>query len=67
LKRCPQCGQEIKSTIETNNEIGRAARYRKANPFGGPAKVFDAMASRIRAGDDYHEVLKDYGFEVTKK
>ena len=36
--------------------------YKQANPLGGPAKVFDAMANAIRAGDDYHAVLRQYGF-----
>lgn len=36
--------------------------YREANPLGGPAKVFDAMADCIRAGDSYEAVLKEYGF-----
>ena len=42
-----------------------AAEYAKRNPLGGPAKVFDAMASRIRAGEDYYSVLADYGFAVS--
>ena len=46
---------------------GKRAAYKKANPLGGPAKVFDAMASRIRAGEDYYEVLRDYGFVVESK
>jgi hypothetical protein len=32
------------------------------NPLGGPAKVFDAIADRIRAGDEYYAVLHDMGF-----
>ena len=39
-------------------------RYRERNPLGGPAKVFDAMASRIRAGENYYAVLDDYGCMV---
>ena len=39
-------------------------RYREKNPLGGPAKVFEAMAGRIRAGEDYYDVLDDYGFMV---
>lgn len=46
--------------------LRRAAKYFGSNPLGGPAKVFDAMADRIRAGDDYYEVLKDHGFRVDK-
>ena len=36
--------------------------YEQANPLGGPAKVFAAMADAIRAGDDYHAVLRQYGY-----
>lgn len=36
--------------------------YEQANPLGGPAKVFDAMADAIRAGDSYHAVLRQYGY-----
>ena len=39
-----------------------AEKYKRLNPLGGPAKTFDAMASRIRAGEGYFEVLADYGF-----
>jgi hypothetical protein len=39
-----------------------ADRYSGENPLGGPAKVFDAMADAIRAGDEYHAVLRQYGF-----
>lgn len=37
-----------------------AEEYRKKNPLGGPAKMFDAIADRIRAGEEYHAVLRDY-------
>lgn len=41
-----------------------AAEYAARNPLGGPAKVFEAMAERIRAGEEYYSVLDDYGFQV---
>lgn len=37
--------------------------YARLNPLGGPAKVFDAMAARIRAGEPYDAVLADYGLQ----
>lgn len=43
-----------------------ATEYEKQNPLGGPAKVFDAMADAIRAGDSYESVLKLYGYAETK-
>ncbi len=54
----------VRNAIAELEELRRGAEYRKANPLGGPGKVFDAMADRIRAGDDYYEVLADYGFQV---
>lgn len=38
-----------------------AAEYRQKNPLGGPAKMFEAAASRIRAGEPLEYVLEDYG------
>lgn len=38
-----------------------AAKYEEANPLGGPATMLEAAAGRIRAGEDFHEVLADYG------
>jgi hypothetical protein len=47
--------------------IEQGDQYRRNNPLGGPAKVFDAMADAIRAGDDYHATLRSCGFvERTK-
>jgi hypothetical protein len=47
--------------------IEQAEQYQRNNPLGGPAKVFDAMADAIRAGDDYHATLRSFGFvERTK-
>ena len=43
-----------------------AERYAGHNPLGGPAKVFDAMAAAIRAGDSYGSVLRQYGFLEAK-
>ena len=47
---------------ELETELLGVKEYREKNPLGGPAKVFDAMADCIRAGDDYSAVLKEYGF-----
>jgi hypothetical protein len=35
--------------------------YARANPLGGPAKMFDAIAARLRAGEPFDEVMHDYG------
>lgn len=44
-----------------------AKQYAEKNSLGGPAKVFDAMANAIRAGDDYHAVLRQYGYAEAQK
>jgi len=45
-------------------ELHGIAEYRAANPLGGPAKMFDAIADRIRAGEEYYAVLADYDVTV---
>ena len=47
----------------TSDPTEAAKAYAAANPLGGPARVFEAMASRIRAGEDYYSVLDDFGFQ----
>lgn len=42
-------------------------RYEAANPLGGPARMFEAIAERIRSGEDYYAVLADYGVTVGAK
>lgn len=36
--------------------------YRQANPLGGPAKVFRAMADAIEAGDSYEDTLRRFEY-----
>lgn len=47
---------------ELETELLGVKEYREKNPLGGPAKVFDAMADQIRAGDDFNKVIADYGW-----
>lgn len=42
---------------------GAALEYAAQNPLGGPARMFEAIAERLRAGEPYAEVLADYGIE----
>ena len=37
--------------------------YARRNPLGGVAAMFEAMALRIRAGEDFYEVLRDYSLQ----
>lgn len=43
-----------------------AREYRQANPLGGPAKVFRAMADAIEAGDSYEATLRSFGYAEAK-
>lgn len=54
--RVPSAITALRAAIE------QADQYQRNNPLGGPAKVFDAMADAIRAGDDYHATLRLFGF-----
>ncbi len=61
---CKECGAQ--SDIEPWNR--RAAdKYERANPLGGPAKIFEAVASRVRAGEPLDDVMLDYGLRWTDK
>ncbi len=43
-----------------------AAKYHRPNPLGGPAKMFDAIADRIRAGDSMKSCIADYGLKFKR-
>ena len=62
--------QHAKARYQTQVAIAKNLRkiaaYHKVNPLGGPAKVFDAIADRIRAGEKCVDVLADYGFRTVK-
>lgn len=50
-----------------NSKTSKSAQtYAAENPLGGPAKVFDAMAAAIRAGDAWEDVLHQFGFAEVK-
>ena len=61
-----QLERELAAAQERIRELETALlgvkEYREKNPLGGPAKVFDAMADAIRAGDDFNAVCADYGW-----
>ena len=44
----------------------KAHKYHKPNPMGGPAKMFDAIADRMRAGDSMKECMADYGLRFKR-
>ena len=53
--------------IEEEPTTEAAKQYAAANPLGGPARMFEAIAERIRSGEDYYAVLADYGVTVEAK
>jgi len=68
-------GWSADSGIAAYSDIGSMARelianraiktaYKNINPLGGPAVMFDSMAERIRAGDEFYSVLADYGLSL---
>lgn len=57
--------EECKLRFEPINAAKQ--RYESANPLGGPARMFEAIAERIRSGEDYYAVLADYGVTVEAK
>lgn len=50
-------------TASATTSSAAAKEYARRNPLGGPAKVFEAMAARIRAGEEYYSVLDDYDLQ----
>ena len=50
--------EEIRAVAK---RLRKARKYMTPNPLGGPAKVFDACADAIRAGDPIDEAMAAYG------
>jgi len=50
-----------KELCDSAKALRKAAAYMQPNPLGGPAKVFDACADAIRAGEPVHAAMADYG------
>lgn len=54
-------------TQEAAKALAAQVKYQKANPLGGQAKVFQAMADAIRAGDSYESVLLQFGYAEARQ
>lgn len=52
---------------EVAKGLRKARQYFVPNPLGGPATLFDAIADRIRAGEDMKSVMADHGIEFKSK
>lgn len=46
--------------------LRKAHKYHKPNCLGGPAKMFDAIADRIRAGDSMKSAMADHGLKFKR-
>lgn len=46
--------------------LRKAYKYHKPNCLGGPAKIFDAIADRIRAGEKMKLVMADYDLKFKR-
>jgi hypothetical protein len=55
-------GNSPRLVVEPPDE--KRAAYAKANPLGGPATMFETIAGRIRAGEEFYAVLADYGLSL---
>lgn len=53
----------VDAVLRMDEHIRASESYAKANPLGGPARMFESMAARIRAGEDYYSVLDDYDLQ----
>lgn len=47
--------------------LRRAKTYHEPDPLGGPAKVFDTIADRVRAGDDLAVTMADMGVQYAQR
>ena len=45
----------------------RREEWERQNPMGGTARMLEAMAARLRAGEPFHEVLEDFNMASLEK
>lgn len=58
--------RDYKELREMAKGLRKAHKYHKPNPLGGPAKMFDAIADRIRAGDKMEIAMADHGLKFKR-
>ena len=58
---CPVTARYRNAITAIKAALAQPEQYQQANPLGGPAKVFDAIADCIRAGDSLESVMATYG------
>lgn len=59
-----ECGADEACEFVRQRDEALAAKYATTNPLGGPATMFEVIASRLRAGEDYQAVMDDYGIRL---
>ena len=47
--------------------LRKAKKYHEPNPLGGPAKIFDAIADSVRAGDDLSAAMAHFGVQWAER
>lgn len=57
---------EHKERLALAKALRRCVKYHRPNQFGGPARIFDACADSIRAGDSIKAAMADYGLAFVK-
>ena len=58
--------EEYDELLRIVKGLRKAVKYHQVNPLGGPAKMFDAIADRIRTGEKMKRVMKDYDLKSKK-
>lgn len=58
--------RDYKEMMALAKGLRHAHSYFEPNCLGGPAKIFDAAADRVRAGDDMDEVLADVNMVLNR-
>lgn len=58
--------REWAEMVKTAKELRKAAAYFQAAPLGGQAKVFDACADAIRAGEPMDKAMRLFGLKFVK-
>lgn len=53
--------EEFEEMVALADQLGKAAKYERPNPWGGPAVTFAACADAIRAGDHIGRAMADFG------
>lgn len=56
-----QARADYDEMIQTARQLIKAHRYMRESPLGGPAKVFDACADAIRAGEKIDNAMAEFG------